>query len=422
LTLQILQGYVFRIAARGKEPRAMNQNALEGIKVLDLSQHISGSYCTKLLAAFGAEVIKIEKPGQGDMARNMGPFLNDKPNPETSALFLYMNTGKQGITLNLEKRAGVDLLKKMMKDADVLVENFQPSVIANLGLDYENLEEINPGLIMVSITDFGQTGPYRDFKGGRLVGYALSGYMYINGDPDREPLAGGGEQPAYQGGLHAFTGTMAALIYRQTTGQGQHVDVATMECMASIHQFTLNRYVYSGKIQKRTGNRYMWSHPITIYPCKDGYVSISASTDDQTEMLLTLMEMKHLLKDPRFQTGFHRLIHAEEFDELVRPWFLQRMRKEIVESCQEWRVPATYVNDVADLLEDEQYKARDFWVELDHPETGTLPYAGPPFKMSKTPARYHRAPLLGEHNEKIYMSWLGLSRDDLERLREEGVI
>ena len=400
----------------------MKQNALEGIKVLDLSQHISGPYCTKLLAALGAEVIKIEKPGEGDMARKMGPFLNDEPHPETSAPFLYMNTGKQSITLDLEKRAGVDLLKEMAKDSDVLVENFKPLTMSDLGIGYENLKEINPGLIMVSITDFGQTGPYRDFKGSRLVGYALSGYMYINGDPDREPLAGGGEQPAYQGGLHAFTGTIAALLFRQKTGKGQHVDVSTTECMASLHQFTINRYVYSGKIQKRVGNRYMWSHPITIYPCKDGHVSISASTDDQTEMLLTLMEMPHLLDDPRFQTGFHRLIHAEEFDELVKPWYLQRTKTEIIESCQEWRVPAAYVNDVADLLEDEQYIAREFWVTLDHPETGTLPYAGPPFRMSETPAKYHRAPLLGEHNETVYMGWLGLCHKDLDGLKEEGVI
>ena len=167
----------------------MNQNALGEIKVLDLSQHISGPYCTKLLAALGAEVIKIEKPGEGDMARNTGPFLNDQPHPETSATFLYMNTNKQSITLDLEKRAGVDLFKKMVKDSDVLVENFKPLRMSDLGVDYGHLKEINPGLIMVSITDFGQTGPYRAFKGSRLVGYALSGYMYINGDPDREPLA-----------------------------------------------------------------------------------------------------------------------------------------------------------------------------------------------------------------------------------------
>ncbi|MBW2085685.1 MAG: CoA transferase [Deltaproteobacteria bacterium] len=300
----------------------MTIQALEGIKVLDLSQYISGSYCAKLLGALGAEVIKVEKPGPGDKARSIGPFLDDNPHLERSAFFLYLNTNKKSITLDLETKAGVDILKDLVKEVDVLVENFKPSVMASLGLGYETLDKINRGLVMVSITDFGQTGPYRDYKGGRLVGNALSGYMYINGDPGREPLAGGGEQPAYQGGLHAFTGVMAALFAREASGQGQHIDVSIMECMASIHQFTVNRYVYSGWVQKRVGNRYMYSHPITIYPCKDGYVSICPSADDQAERLLLLMEMPHLLEDPRFQTGFHRLAHAEEFDELVKPWFL----------------------------------------------------------------------------------------------------
>jgi len=396
--------------------------ALEGIRVLDLSRHVSGPYCTKMLAAFGAEVIKVEKPGLGDMARHIGPFLDDQPHPETSALFLYLNTGKKSITLNPEEPTGADLLKRLSEDTDVLVENFRPGHMSDLGLNYKTLENINSGLIMVSITDFGQNGPYRDFKGGRLIGNALSGYMYINGDPDREPLAGGGEQPAYQGGLHAYTGIMAALISRQMTGKGQFIDISIMECMASLHQFTVNRYVYSGKIQQRTGNRYLWSHPITIYPCRDGYVSISASTDDQTEMLLLLMEMPHLLEDPRFSTGFNRLAHADEFDELVKSWFLQKTKKEIIELCQEWRVPAGPVNDVSDLLNEEQYQARDFWVELDHPLAGKHPYAGRPFKMSETPGEYNQAPLLGEHNEEIYLNRLGLSRTEMDRLKEEGVI
>ncbi len=396
--------------------------ALEGIKVLDLSQGISGPYCTKLLAAFGAEVLKVEPPGQGDGARQAGPFRDDLPDLETSALFLYLNTGKKGITLDLKKPAGRDLCKRLVQDVDVLVENFRPGYLSGLELGPENLQAVQPGLIMTSITEFGQNGPYRDFKGGRLVENALSGYMYVNGDPDREPLAGGGEQPAYQGGLHAYTGIMAALINRQITGQGRYLDISTMECMASLHQFTINRYVYSGKIQKRAGNRYLWSHPIAVYPCRDGQVSISASTEDQTERLLLLMEMPHLLEDPRFRTGFLRLAHAEEFDLLVRPWFAQRTKKEIVESCQEWRVPAAPVNEVGDLLKDEQYKARDYWVGLDHPEAGRLFYAGPPFKMSETPAEYLRAPLLGEHNEEVYVHRLGLTRMEMNGLKGEGVI
>jgi crotonobetainyl-CoA:carnitine CoA-transferase CaiB-like acyl-CoA transferase len=396
--------------------------ALEDIKVLDLSRGISGPYCTKMLAAFGAEVIKVERPGGGDWARGIGPFLQDRPDPETSALFLYLNTGKKSITLDLEKPAGAELLKRLVLESDVLVENFRSGYLSDLGLGYETLREFRPGLIMASITDFGQSGPYRDFRGGRLPANALSGYMYVNGVPEREPLAGGGEQPAYQGGLHAYSGILAALINRQKTGLGRYIDVSILECMTSLHQFTINRYVYSGKIQKRSGNRYLWSHPIAVYPCKDGQVSVGASTEDQAERLLTLMEMPHLLQDPRFETGFLRLQHAEAFDEFVRPWFLEHNKKEIVELCQEWRVPAAAVNDVSELLRDEQYQARGFWVELDHPRAGRLPYAGPPFKMSATPAAYSRAPLLGEHNGEIFQGRLGLTGKEWDSFSAEGVI
>ncbi|MBW2623832.1 MAG: CoA transferase [Deltaproteobacteria bacterium] len=400
----------------------MTERALEGVKVLDLSQGISGSYCGKLFGAFGAEVIKIEPPGAGDPARSIGPFLNDRPHPETSAVFLYLNTNKRGITLNIEAGSGAKILKDLAAKSDILIENYSPSYLPGLGLGFDVLSKINPNLIMASVSDFGQTGPYRDYKGGRLVANALGGYTYINGDPGREPLAGGGEQPAYQSGINAYNGAMAALLCREKTGQGQHIDVSAMECMASIHQFNVNRYVYAGRIQERVGNRYVWAHPITIYPCQDGYVSICPSAEAQTESMLILMGMEHLLEDERFQTGFHRLVNFEAFDEIVKPWFMERTRREIIFTCQEWRVPATFVNSVSDLLEDEQLNARKFWAEIDHPFAGKLPYASAPFIMSETPAQVERAPLLGEHNEEIYTDYLGLTKEELVRLRQNGVI
>lgn len=398
------------------------RKALDGLVVLDVSENISGPYCAKLLGSFGAEVIKIERPGGGDPSREAGPFLNDSPHPERSAPFLYLNTNKKSITLDLGSPTGEDLFKQLIAGADVLVETFRPGQMSGWGLGYETLERINAKLIMASITPFGQTGPYRNYKGGRLVNNALAGYTFINGDPKREPLTGGGEQPAYQGGLNAYVGVMAALLIRQRTGKGQHIDVAIHECMSTIHQFNVNRYVYSKKIQNRVGNRYMYSHPITIYPCRDGLVSIAPSSDEQGENLLLMMEMSHLLEDPRFQTAFHRLANAEAFDAEVRPWFLERNSKEIVEMCQEWRVPAAYVNNVADILNDPQYKARAFWQQIDHPETGPQPYASAPFQMSKTPAQPQRAPLLGEHNQAIYGTRLGMTRKEMDQLKSAGVI
>jgi crotonobetainyl-CoA:carnitine CoA-transferase CaiB-like acyl-CoA transferase len=209
---------------------------------------------------------------------------------------------------------------------------------------------------------------------------------------------------------------------RQRTAKGQYIDVSIHECMSTIHQFNVNRYVYSGRIQNRVGSRYMYSHPITIYPCKDGLVSIAPSSDEQGENLLLMMERSFLLEDPRFQTGFHRLANADAFDAEVKPWFLERSSKEIVELCQEWRVPAAYVNNVADILEDPQYKARAFWQPIDHPETGPLPYASAPFKLSATPAQPQRAPLLGEHNQEIFGTRLGLTAKEMDQLKSTGII
>jgi crotonobetainyl-CoA:carnitine CoA-transferase CaiB-like acyl-CoA transferase len=378
-----------------------SKRALDGLIVLDLSENISGPYCTKLLGALGAEVIKIEKPDTGDPSRQLGPFPDDVPHLEKSALFLYLNTNKKSVTLDLTQSKQLGQFKKLVEKADILVENFAPGVMSQLGLDYDTLSKINSELVMESITDFGQTGPYRHYKGGRLVNYALSGYTYVNGDPKREPLTGGGEQPAYQGGINGYVSALSAILMREKTGQGQYIDVSIHECMSTIHQFTVNRYIYSGKIQPRFGNRYMYSYPTTIYPCKDGLVSIAPSSDEQGENLLLMMGMEHLLEDPRFQTGFHRLENADAFDEAVNDWFLDRTRKEIVEASQEWRIPAAYVNNMKDVLEDDQYLARDFWKKIVHPEAGEQPYAATPFKMSETPAQPERAPLLGEHNQEI---------------------
>lgn len=396
--------------------------ALAGLTVLDLSCCVSGSYCAKLLGAYGAEVIKVEAPGSGDEARQCGSFPAGGPHLEQSAPFLYLNTNKKSITLDLTKPEGADLLGRLARSADVVVENFSPGFLDRLGLGYGSLSEDHPGLVMASITPFGLSGPYRDYLGGRLTGYALSGYMFINGAPGREPLAGGGEQPAYQGGLNALAGIMAALVSRLATGRGRFIEVSILECMAAIHQFTVNRFVYSGRVEKRVGNRYMWAHPITLYRTRDGYVSISASTDDQTERLLQLMGLADLLEAPRFTTGFIRLQHAEAFDVLVGPWFLKRTTAEIVRECQEWRVPTAFVHDVASILQDEQYAARGYFVTLDHPEAGPQPYAGPPFRLSLTPAGLSRAPLLGEHNDEIFQGRLGLSTENLEGFKARGVV
>ena len=400
----------------------MVEPALSGIRVLDLSQHISGPYCTKMLAAFGAEVVKIEKPGEGDIARRLGPFPADQPHPERSGLFLYLNTAKKSITLNTESATGRKVLEELVKATDVLVENSEPRVMASLGLDYSRLARVNPGLVMTSITGFGQDGPYRDYQATSIVEYALSGHVYITGEPDREPLQGPGPQPEYQGGLHGFLGTMLALYSREETGQGQHVDVSILEAMAGFHQYTISYYSYSGEVKRRTGNRYAAWPMVSIYPCQDGHVSLSAPNPLQREFLYVLIGKPELIEDPRFQTRETIADNADAFDSLVAPWFRERTKEEIFHACAEMRIPCSPVASPGELLNDRHYKSRGFWVEMDHPEAGRLTYPGAPFKMSATPWQTGRAPLLGEHNVEIYGERLGYTREDLVRLREMGVI
>ena len=400
----------------------MAETALSGINILDISEGISGPYCTKMLASSGADVIKIEKPGRGDVSRSIGPFPGDVPHPEKSALFLYLNTGKKGITLNLHNAEGAGIFKELIKTTDVLVENDAPGVMKSLGLDYEALYRLNPKLVMTSITPFGQTGPYRDFKATSIIEYSLSGHQYINGDPGREPLQGAGPQPEYQGGLHGFLATMMALYSREDTGLGQWLDISMQECMAGFHQFTITRYTYGRLIKQRSGNRYESDHPISIYPCKDGYVAVSASARPQQEQLYTLIGMPELIQDPRFLTPQDRINNADAFDKLLVPWLKERTKEELFHTLSEWRIPCAPVADPADLLHDPHYKARQFWSEIEHPQAGRLTYPGPPFRMSETPWQVSRAPLLGEHNQEVYCGRLGHSSEDLVRLKEQGII
>ena len=405
----------------------LSDGALEGLTVLDLSRYVAGAYCGKLLAAYGAEVIKVEAPGEGDGARRVGPFPDGEPDPEASALFLYMNTGKKGLTLDLASDEGVAVLKELVVQADVLIENFAPGVMESMGLDYAALSAINPELVMVSISNFGQSGPYRDYRADTMVEMALSGQMYINGDPEREPLSSSGYQPSYQAALYAYSGIMAALLVRDRDGKGQYVDISIQESMASEHQFTLNRFTASGGIRMRAGNRYGSVHPATIYPCKGvdgkpGLVSLGISDPTQYVLLLELLDMSELLDDPRFKNPSLCSQNYVEFDALVRPWFMEHTAEEIVHAFQDNRIPAAFVNEVSEVLDDPQYAFREFWKEIDHPVAGTHRYAGLPYHLSEAPPVYERANLLGEHTDEVLAGKLGYDGERLAQLRKGGVI
>lgn len=406
----------------------MSEQALSDVKVLDLTWHIAGPYCTKLLADYGAEVIKVEKPGEGEPARRMGPFFKDDPHPEKSGLFLHLNTNKKGITLNLKSAKGKKILKELAKDADILVESFRPHVMPSLGLDYETLEQINPKLLMTSISSFGQTGPYRDFKASEIVEYAMGGEMYSTGTAGREPLKLGGNVIQYQAGTVAAVSTMGGLFSAQSQGVGQHVDVSIMETQAGSTDrriIYLLGYACAGVITTRWPPPReavrMMILPQGVYPCKDGFVN-TLSLPQWWPRYLEAMEMPELKDDPRFQNIFSAEA-GMEFDAIWYSWLADRTKDELFEIFRRANIASAPVNSPEDILSNPHLKAREYFTEIDHPETGKVTYPGAPIHMMETPskARYH-APLLGQHNKEIYCDRLGYTREDLVKLRESGII
>jgi CoA:oxalate CoA-transferase len=406
----------------------MPEQALSDVKVLDLTWHIAGPYCTKLLAGYGAEVIKVEKTGEGDPTRRMGPFFKDDPHPEKSGLFLHLNTNKKGITLNLKSATGKKILKALVSDVDILVESFSPRVMPSLGLDYQTLEQINPKLVMVSISNFGQSGPYRDFKASEIVEYAMGGEMYSTGTAGREPLKLGGNVTQYQAGTVAAVATMGALYSAECQEVGQHVDVSIMETQAGSADrriVYLLGYACAGVLTTR------WPPPREavrmvilpqgVYPCKDGFIN-TLSLPQWWPRYLEAMGMPELKDDPRFQNIFSAEA-GMEFDAIWYSWLADHTREELFETFLEAKIASAPVNSPEDLLKYPHLKERQYFTEIDHPETGKVDYPGAPFKMTETPCQAgHPAPLLGQHNEEIYCKLLGYGREDLVKLRESGVI
>jgi crotonobetainyl-CoA:carnitine CoA-transferase CaiB-like acyl-CoA transferase len=399
---------------------SLGEGALAGVRVLELSEGVSAPFCGKLLALYGAEVIKIEPPG-GDPARRHGPFSDDVPHPEKSALFLYLNTGKLGVTLDVGKATGARLLRRLVLRADVLVENLPAGRLDPLGLGYEQLASANRRLLIASVSLFGRGGPYADRRGTNLTSFAAGGQMYLTGDPAREPLLSGGYQAEYQAGLNAFSATVAGLLAVAASDAGQHIDVSAVECMAAALEVYLPDYAYrrSEALSKRRGN--INSAGIGLYPCQDGYLGIHAMPR-QFPALAKTMDLEWMLEDERFRDARSRLRHDDELAAHFYAWCLAQYREEAYEKAGRFRAPLTYVHTLADLMGSPQLRAREFFQEIDHPEAGRLTYPGPPFRMGESAATTGRAPLLGEHNEKVYGERLGLSRHDLVRLRQNGVI
>ena len=403
--------------------------ALDGVKVVDLSHHIAGPYCTKLLADYGAQVIKIERPDGGDPARRMGPFLKDDPHPEKSGLFLHLNTNKKSITLNLKTELGKKILLDLVEDADILVENFHPRVMPSLDLDYPVFEARNRRIIMTSISNFGHIGPYRDYKMSEIEAYAMGGVMHSTGMPEREPIKLALTVEQFFVGNVAAVASMGAFIGALTSGEGQQLDLSIMEMQVG-HQdrgiANLITYQYSGQPTfRRSRELFRTIMPNGVYPAAEGYVQFSGGQLAWWPRFCHMIGRLDLIGDPHFTTPERFYNNPEvkaEVETIFYEWLLQNTKQEAMEKSQAEGYLAGAINTMEDVFNDPHLAARNFFVEIDHPVTGPLKYPGPPFLMSETPWKPGRAPLLGEHNREVYCDRLGFSGNDLVRMREQGVI
>ena len=400
----------------------MPESALDGVKVLDLTHHVAGPYCTKLLADFGADVVKIERPLSGDPTRRMAPFYHDEPDLEKSLLFAYLNTSKQSITLNLKSEDGRGILLRLAQEADILVENFSPRVMPSLGLGYRELQEANPELVAVSISNFGQSGPYRDFLATDLIEYALGGLSYIFGSNDRAPLKHALRQAQFKAGTNAASAALIGLYARNAGGEGQHIDVSIQECMASCLRDTTSLYTYTGAIRRRQP---AFSGDIPRSPTKtrDGYIVPVSFGGEDWEASAELLQAPELLQ-PQFATPELRRQNAPELDEVTRAVFERQDPLELFRSAHERRgFIYGVVHSPQDLVESPQYQARGYFVDIEHPAMGAVKSPGAPVIMSGTPWRARSpAPTLGQHNREILGDRLGYPAAELPRMRASGVI
>jgi len=397
-------------------------SALSGVRVLDLADE-KASFATKLLADMGAEVIKVEPPG-GDGSRWVGPFWGGKPHPERSLSFWYNNTGKLGITLNLETEKGRDIFRQLSQGADVIVETFPPGYLEGLGLGYEVLSQTNPGLILVSVTGFGQRGPYRDYRTCDLVAAAMGGQMYVCGAADGPPLKAYGQQAYYAASLFAAIGILLALRERRVSRQGQHVDISLQEAIVATLEQVMVRYFNEGTVSKRQGSRY-GNGAFCLLPSKDGYLVLTPLMHWETLVgWLDSEGMASDLTDDRWDNEEYRAQHLDHILEVLQHWTRTHTTAELVELGQLMRFPWAPVSSPREVVASPQLEARQFFVSVTHPEANArFTYPASPYRFSHLSRGIRwRPPLVGEHNARVYGRELGLSQQQLEKLSRQNVI
>ncbi len=392
--------------------------ALSGVTVIDLTRILAGPYCSMLMADMGATVIKLEVPGKGDESRKNYPIINGE-----SAYYMNLNRNKLGITLNLKTPEGKQILKELVKKADVILENFKPGVMDRLGVGYEELKKVNPRIIYGCVSGFGHYGPYKDRPGYDIIGQAMSGLMSTTGWPDTPPTRSGTAISDVMGGISMCVGVLAAYINREKTGIGQKVDVSLVDAMVSSLEIINQIYLMTGRVPTRIGNRYEASYPYDSFQCKDGMMVIGAGNDRLFNRLLGVMGMPELFEDPRFNSNINRVNNNAALKPIIEAWLANYTVEEAVDMLLAASVPAGPIYDIPQVVKDPHIAgARQMFLEMEHPVAGTVKITGNQIKLSQTPVSFRTpAPTLGEHTRKVMEEMLEMTPEEFDLLQKKGV-
>ncbi len=391
---------------------------LEGLKILDLTRVLAGPYCTMLLGDLGADIIKVEMPKTGDDSRHFGPYQNGE-----SAYFMSLNRNKRSMTLNLKHEEGKALLKELVKDVDVIVENFRPGTMEKLGLGYDVLKEINPRIVYAASSGFGHSGPYSKKPAYDGVVQAMGGIMSITGAKGGEPTRVGPSIGDIAAGLFTAIGVLAALNHRNESGKGQKVDVAMLDCQVAMLENAIARYVVTKEVPKPAGNRHTSIVPFEPFDSKDSKIVIAVGNDTIWKRFCGVAGLEDIVDDPKFSTNPERNNNYDELRPILAAKLVEKTTEEWSKIFDEAGVPNGPINYVDKVLENEQVLARDMIVEVDHPKAGKLKMPGVAIKMSDTPGGIESpAPLLGQHNRELLKEFFDYSDEKIDQLIAEGVL
>jgi len=376
---------------------------LKGLKVLDLSRVLAGPYATMMMADFGANVYKIEPPKVGDDSRAFGPFVGKE-----SAYYMSLNRNKRSMVLDFKKQSNIDVFKEMVKNADVVVENYKPGTMEKFGIGYDVLKEINPKIIYAACSGFGHTGPYKEKPAYDIIVQAMGGIMSITGQEGGEPTRVGASVGDVFAGIFTAYAIMLAVYHREKTGEGQKIDVAMLDCQVAILENAIARYVTSGDVPKPIGNRHPSITPFASYTAKDGFVIVGAGNDRLWEKLCTTIDRMDLFKHPKFDTNPNRTQNVKELAVELNKTLKEKTIAEWITILEAVGVPCAPINTIDKIVNDPQIKAREMIVEVEHPVAGKLKMPNVPFKMSKTPGGVTApAPLLGQHTNELLNEMFG---------------